>query len=255
MKQDFSNKEHLKVDSLNINHQKWDELIALLEYPAKYSEAQKNELLADEEVRSLYQQMVETREALDFKKSDEEMKMPNVSEEWKRLVSEKSKAEVHTEKENTAKKVSLWNSTLWTPMRKVAAIAAILVISGITFAAIHLATRSFQGAKGDGTEIVASTKDSTQQATALAPAKSEAKTDSATQTKLPLVYENMELQDILKPIAEHFHLQVNYKNESSRHVRLFIQLQENMSLDDILELMNHFEKVNVSREGGMLIVE
>ena len=64
-----------------------------------------------------------------------------------------------------------------------------------------------------------------------------------------------ELQNILTPIAGHFHLQVTYQNESARHICLFLQLEKNMSLDDIIELMNHFEKVNIRHEGQTLIVE
>ena len=36
---------------------------------------------------------------------------------------------------------------------------------------------------------------------------------------------------------------------------LFLQLEKNMNLDDIIELMNHFEKVNIRHEGQTLIVE
>ncbi|MGO5124023.1 DUF4974 domain-containing protein, partial [Prevotella sp. Sow4_E9_plate] len=83
----------------------------------------------------------------------------------------------------------------------------------------------------------------------------EEKTDSASLAQFPLVYENAELQNILTPIAGHFHLQVTYQNESARHIRLFLQLEKNMSLDDIIELLNHFEKVNIRHEGQTLIVE
>lgn len=78
--------------------------------------------------------------------------------------------------------------------------------------------------------------------------------DSAS-TKLPSVYEEMELQAILKPIAQHFNVQVVYKNEPAKHIRLYLQLTEQMSLDEIIELMNHFEKVNIQTEGNTLIVE
>ena len=73
--------------------------------------------------------------------------------------------------------------------------------------------------------------------------------------ELPLVYENVELQNILTPIAEHFHVSVTYQNDSARHIRLYLQLGENMSLDEIVELMNHFEKVNIRHEGNVLLVE
>ena len=144
---------------------------------------------------------------------------------------------------------------LWSPMRKVAAVAAVLVVSGITFAAIHLVTRSHQPSDNSNTELVASQKDSIQQVSAPQKSNIEEKTDSASLAQLPLVYENAELQNILTPIAGHFHLQVTYQNESARHIRLFLQLEKNMSLDDIIELLNHFEKVNIRHEGQTLIVE
>ena len=219
---------------------KWDLLLDLLEHPKKYSETQKDELLGDEEVNELYQQLIETRQSLDFAKSKEEMKMPSIDAEWEKL----------KETQQTAKLFPLWS-----PMRKVAAVAAVLVVSGITFAAIHLVTRFHQASDKNNTELVASRKDSVQQVSAPQKSNIEEKTDSASLAQLPLVYENAELQNILTPIAGHFHLQVTYQNESARHIRLFLQLEKNMSLDDIIELMNHFEKVNIRHEGQTLIVE
>lgn len=248
MKHELSDINPQKMDS-----QKWDMLLDLLEHPEKYSETQKDELLGDEEVNELYQQLVETRQSLDFAKSKEEMKTPSIDAEWEKLKEEKQQKEVmkqNAETQQTAKLLPLWS-----PMRKVAAVAAVLVVSGITFAAIHLVTRSHQASDKNNTELMASHKDSIQQVSAPQKSNIEEKADSASLAQLPLVYENAELQNILTPIAAHFHLQVTYQNESARHIRLFLQLEKNMSLDDIIELMNHFEKVNIRHEGQTLIVE
>ena len=231
----------MEQELYGIDSKKWDMLLDLLENPEKYSETQKAELLGDEEVKELYQQMVETRQAFDFDKSNEEMKMPSVDEEWKKLKDEKLKST----------KVAF----LWSPMRKVAAVAAVLVVSGFAFAAIHLVTHYQQSSEKNDTELVASDDNSAQQVPAPQKTYTEEKTDTASIAKLPLVYENAELQNILTPIAKHFHLQVTYQNESVRHIRLFLQLREDMSIDDIITLMNHFEKVNICREGQTLIVE
>ena len=248
-----------------MDSQKWDMLLDLLEHPEKYSETQKDELLGDEEVNELYQLQVETRQSLDFAKSKEEMKMPSIDAEWEKLKDEmklKEKKQLKEEKqqkeEMSQNAETLQNAKLfplWSPMRKVAAVAAVLVVSGITFAAIHLVTRSHQASDNDNTELMASHKDSIQQVSAPLKSNIEEKVDSASLAQLPLAYENAELQNILTPIAEHFHLQVTYQNESARHIRLFLQLEKNMSLDDIIELMNHFEKVNIRHEGQTLIVE
>lgn len=248
-----------------MDSQKWDMLLDLLEHPEKYSETQKDELLGDEVVNELYQQLVETRQSLDFSKSEEEMKLPRIDAEWEMLKEKmKQKAEkqqqedmkLNAEKQQNAEtQYAAHLFPLWSPMRKVAAVAAVLVVSGITFAAIHLVTRSHQSSDKNNTELVASSKDSIPQVSAPQNSNIGEKADSATLAQLPLVYENAELQNILTPIAEHFHLQVTYQNESARHIRLFLQLEKNMSLDDIIELMNHFEKVNIRHEGQTLIVE
>ena len=236
-----------------MDSQKWDMLLDLLEHPEKYSETQKDELLGDEEVNELYQQLVETRQSLDFAKSKEKMKMPSIDAEWEKLKEEKQQKEEMSQNAETQQTAKLFS--LWSPMRKVAAVAAVLVVSGITFAAIHLVTRSHQPSDNSNTELVASQKDSIQQVSAPQKSNIEEKTDSASLAQLPLVYENAELQNILTPIVGHFHLQVTYQNESARHIRLFLQLEKNMSLDAIIELLNHFEKVNIRHEGQTLIVE
>lgn len=236
-----------------MDSQKWDMLLNLLEHPEKYSETQKDELLGDKEVNELYQQLIETRQSLDFAMSKEKMKMSSIDAEWEKLKEEKQQKEEMSQNAETQQTAKLFS--LWSPMRKVAAVAAVLVVSGITFAAIHLVTRSHQPSDNSNTELVASQKDSIQQVSAPQKSNIEEKTDSASLAQLPLVYENAELQNILTPIAGHFHLQVTYQNESARHIRLFLQLEKNMSLDDIIELLNHFEKVNIRHEGQTLIVE
>ena len=248
MKHELSDINPQKMDS-----QKWDMLLDLLEHPEKYSETQKDELLGDEEVNELYLQLIETRQSLDFAKSKEGMNMPSIDAEWEKLKEEKQQKEEMNQNAETQQTAKLF--PLWSPMRKVASVAAVLVVSGITFAAIHLVTRSHQASDKHNTELVSSRKDSIQQVPTPQKSNIEEKTDSASLAQLPLVYENAELQNILTPIAGHFHLQVTYQNESARHIRLFLQLEKNMSLDDIIELMNHFEKVNIRHEGQTLIVE
>ena len=262
MKKDLSNTHHTPLDPTRSNQDKWDVLLDLLEHPENYTESQKDALLADAEVKEMYQQMVETREALDYQKSKEEMAMPSVAEEWEKLKRKKSEEfncytndYTASSKQNDNGNPSTKFFSLWSPIRKVAAIVAVLIVSGITFAAIHLATRSHQENAINSTEKVTVQSDSIQQASAIAKASSTEKADSTSQQKLPLVYENAELQAILTPIAQHFQLKVVYQTEASRHIRLYLQLTEGMSLDDIIELMNHFEKVNIRHEGETLIVE
>ena len=240
----------MKQDSSHTD--KWDILLDLLENPTAYSETQKNEILGDEETLEMYRQIVNVHQALDSQKKDEEINLPSMDEEWEKLKEKKfGYMETETKEKRQAKTVALWS-----PMRKVAAIVAVLVVSGFTFAAIHLAYHSFQTSPSHDTNIAkkeTENKDSVRLVATTAQ-KTSAVNDSVS-TKLPLLFEDMELQAILKPIAQHFNVQVVYKNESSRYIRLYLQLTEQMSLDEIIELMNHFEKVNIHSEGNTLIVE
>ena len=151
-----------KMDPQKMDSQKWDMLLDLLEHPEKYSETQKDELLGDEEVNELYQQLVETRLYLDFAKSKEEMKMPSIDAEWEKLKDEmklKEEKQQKEEKNQNAKTQQTAKSfPLWSPMRKVAAVAAVLVVSGITFAAIHLVTRSHQASDKNNPERILSSR-------------------------------------------------------------------------------------------------
>ena len=162
-------KEIMKPDLTNKNNRKWEVLLDLLEHPENYTETQKDELLSDEETQELYLQLLETREALDFGKSKDEMRMPNVTEEWEKLMSEERKV-----KSGDSKTVRLWS-----PMRKVAAVAIVLVVSGIALAAIHLTTRSHQVSSHD-IEVSTKSKDTTSQK-AFSEISSEKKTQPSPQ--------------------------------------------------------------------------
>ena len=177
MKHELSDINPQKMDS-----QKWDMLLNLLEHPEKYSETQKDELLGDKEVNELYQQLIETRQSLDFAMSKEKMKMPSIDAEWEKLKEEKQQKEEMSQNAETQQTAKLF--PLWSPMRKVAAVAAVLVVSGITFAAIHLVTRSHQPSDKYNTELVASQKDSIQQVSAPQKSNIEEKTDSASLAQL-----------------------------------------------------------------------
>ena len=240
----------MKRDTSHID--KWDMLLDMLENPSAYSEAQKNEILGDEETLEMYRQIVNVRQTLDSQKKNEEISLPSVDEEWEKLKEKKlENAGIEPKAKRNMKTVALWS-----PMRKVAAIVTVLVVSGFTFAAIHLAYKSFQTSPTHETKMAKEkieNKDS-MRLVATEAQKTDVVNDSVS-AKLPLIYEDMELQAILKPIAQHFNVQVVYRNESARHIRLYLQLTERMSLDEIVELMNHFGKVNIHSEGNTLIVE
>jgi len=61
----------------------------------------------------------------------------------------------------------------------------------------------------------------------------------------------------LKRIAQKSNVKVEYRNPSAAHVRFYLQWDSKDTLQDIIDKLNHFEKVHVSFDEAnqLLIVE
>ena len=74
-------------------------------------------------------------------------------------------------------------------------------------------------------------------------------------TERPQDYTDEELQQILSELADHYHLEVDYRNEQARHVRLYTKWNTAAPLSQIVERLNHFEKVNIRQTNKQIIAE
>lgn len=134
---------------------------------------------------------------------------------------------------------------------KIAAVfVGLLMLSGISYAAYHITK---QGNTDEQTVV----KDSI---TVSQPAKKQISSSKTWQEvepnqKSPVVFEDAELSTILKYIADKTNVKVAYHNESAAHVRFYLQWEQGDSLQDIIDKVNHFEKVHLSfDEAKQLIV-
>ena len=129
---------------------------------------------------------------------------------------------------------------------KIAAMfVGVLMLSGIAYAAVQI-IRS-QEAEVEKQEAVVSTNTQHRSANAQTPADS-------TQTK-PTVYEDAELATILNEIATFHQCEVVYKNEASKHLRLYFTWNQKATIDDIVGTFNKFERIHITRDNKKLIVE
>ena len=118
-----------------------------------------------------------------------------------------------------------------------------LMLSGIAFAAYRLV------AGGDNKSPIqeVQTANPTQQAGTL----QQAQTNPASIR----TFENAELQQILKELSDYYHVSVEYRNEQSRHIRLYTKWDTTAPLQQIIELLNGFEKVSVRLIDNQIIAE
>ena len=212
---------------------KTDLLFQMLEHPHDYSEAQWREILADDECRELYTLMAKTKSAARQAHVTDEA----IDAEWQRLAqAERPRAAV----------VPLW--------RKIAAAAAIaLVLFGVSYAAVKT---GFFGLQKQTTEETAAVKTEAPAVTADAtPEATEQATDTLTVMAEPRLYDNVTLEQMLTELAAYYQVDVEYRSDDVRSVRLYYQWEPDYSLDKVVEMLSHFEAFSIHREGDRLVVE
>lgn len=214
---------------------KTDLLFQMLEQPERYSEAQWQEILADDECRELYTLMAKVKSTA----PSPEVSGETIDAEWERLSQpQRPRATI----------IPLW--------RKVAATAAIaLALFGVSYAAVKT---GFFGLQKQTTEEATAVKPETPAVTAdTAPETIEQSTDSLTATVMaePQLYDNVPLEQMLAELAAYYHVDVEYRSDDVRSLRLYYEWEPDYSLDMVVDMLSHFESLSISREGNKLIVE
>ena len=134
---------------------------------------------------------------------------------------------------------------------KVAAmIAGVIMLSAFTYAAIR-AVRAHQPEKQKPeVEKVEGAKNSMEM-----PVSAERlETDSVSEVQ-PVTFDNVALETIIGDIAARNQMQVEFRNEDARALRSFFVWQPDEDLDAVLERLNLFESVNISKEDNTIVVE
>lgn len=132
------------------------------------------------------------------------------------------------------------------PFLKIAALfIGVLMLSGITYAAVHIISSS-QETQRPKTEAIVNTK--TQKAS-----YEQEEQDSTLQKSI--VYEDAELVTILDDIATFYEVEPVYKKETSKHIRFYFTWDKKQSLDTIIDTFNKFERIHITRYDKILIIE
>ena len=207
---------------------KTDRLLQMLEQPQLYTAEEWQEILADDECRELYTLMSKTQSAVDAARANEEITDEMLDAEWQQLV--------HS---------SLF--TLHSSLYKIAAMfMAVLMLSGIAYAAIHIISTSWNKEQKVNTEKVTKFQPST-----LNSQQTETDSIAAPQPKL---YDNVPLEQMLTELSAYYHIKVEYSNDDVRQLRLFYQWRPEYSIEKVVEMLNNFEMLQLQIENDTLIV-
>ena len=198
-------------------------LLDMHEHPENYTDEQLAAMLDDE----MLEQLVTAKRAMT------DVPEPDVDGEWQRF-----------EQQHFAPV----NNRRW--LKVAAMIAGVLMLSAFTYAAIHAVRHSTNEKSIETTEKVATTS---QTEASVGPRLGVA--DTAAVVTEPIVFDNLPLDQMLEQIAPHYSMQVEFRNEDARALRFYFVWQPDEDLDAVLERLNLFESVNISKEGNTIVVE
>ena len=235
------------------DEQRIEWLLELQDHPEQLTDAQLQQILADDEMRQLVQQLGFAKRA--FKHDALKNDTPDVDAEWEKFAASHAE-ELEILDEGERLRVGDGTSGIHKPRfvlrlatHKIAAsFIGVLLVSGIAFAAIQV-VRNISTPKPQlpSTEQVIDTK----QVTSL-PADT-GKTDTIPTE--PYVFNNVPLDSMLTAIATAHGVGVEFENEAARELRFHFVWKREDSLSRVVEKLNTFEAVNIGMEDKTLVVK
>lgn len=225
------------------------------EHPEKYSDEQVEELLADEEVKEFFHDLAMARmagkkaaikeeEALTIGVNGKNKKV-GVDEAWKEFVHQhhvSSNSHLHRASRNR--------------MKMAASIIGIVFLSGVAFAAaIHGGWFKATSSSVNENAKKLALQTSASQAVDNDSLKEASKEKKDSLDLKPVVFDNAELGTILSQLSAFYHVKVEYANAEAQHVRLYFNWNKTKTLEQNLEILNAFDRIQVTYEAGVLKVE
>ena len=204
-------------------------LFDVQEHPEKYTDEQIERLLADEEVKDFLRDLAMARMA--GKKATP--KKVDVDKAWKEFA----------------------NGSYRNRMKIAASIVGIIFLSGVAFAAVQNGWFKFstsdKAVEEKATiEQIANSKQLVNDSLKAITTEPKDSLDMK-----PVVFDNAELGTILTQMADFYHVKVEYVNANTQHVRLFFNWNKAKTLEQNLELLNAFDRIQIEYVEGIIKVK
>lgn len=199
------------------------------EHPEKYTDEQIERLLADEEVKDFLRDLAMARMA--GKKATP--KKVDVDKAWKEFA----------------------NGSYRNRMKIAASVVGIIFLSGVAFAAVQNGWFKFSTS-----DKAVEDKTATEQIVNSKQLVNDSLKAITTEPKdsldmKPMVFDNAELGTILTQMADFYHVKVEYVNANTQHVRLFFNWNKTKTLEQNLELLNAFDRIQIEYVEGIIKVK
>lgn len=140
-------------------------------------------------------------------------------------------------------------------MKIAASIVGIIFLSGVALAAIHNGWLRFPASdqtadKKTATEQMATTQALPNDSLRAVTAESKDSLDMK-----PVVFDDAELGTILAQLSGFYHVKVEYVDAGAQHIRLFFNWNKTKTLEQNLEILNAFDRIQIEYIDGTLMVK
>ena len=219
-------------------------LFDMQEHPEKYTDEQVERLLADEEVKEFFHEQAMARMA--GKKANP--KNVDVDEAWKEFV------QAHHE-DKLAIDAGRAKGAYRNRMKIAASIVGIIFLSGVALAAIH--NGWLGGSTSDQTADNKAAKEqmATPQALPNDSLRAATAENKDSRDMKPVVFDDAELGTILAQLSGFYHVKVEYVDVDAQHIRLFFNWNKTKTLEQNLEILNAFDRIQIEYADGTLKVK
>ena len=195
-------------------------LLDAQDYPETFTEEELQAILKEDDLRESAELMARLKQTYIGKETED----IDVDAEWQRFASQKPKR---------------WS------LRIAASFIGLLMLSGITYAAIHIvsSSRSQQAVENQGDRSLDSVQNHGPVPLILHPIPE------------PKTFENVPLKDITAELASFYHIATEVRNDETAALRLYYPWNPQMPLRQVVEELNRFEKVHLTLTSDTLIIE
>lgn len=204
-----------------------DKLLEAIEHPENFSPEELKQILSDRETQKLYDLLCATR-GLSF--THPTLSKEDVDHEWEKL------------KRNNKKRSFL----TWFVRKKAAAVIILSLIS-CSIVAVGISFKVTQSEKKYAdTELITS-----KPATSTLQLKN-IELDKYSLNDTIIIFENEKLDVILNKISPYYKIKVDLTSPYSKEVRLFLKWDSTMPVDELIEHLNTFDRINLSLNDTIL---
>lgn len=206
---------------------KIDRLLDAIEHPDLYSEKDIETLLADPEVREVYDLLDKTKATLT------PIPAPDIDAEWKTF----KKSHPATQQRTSLRIVNLFTRNIAASIAiGIASLAAVAAVVGVS---VNYVLK--QTAETPAAETVATARENLVTTDTITVAEELPAAPPET-----IVFDNEPLETIATRIAGYYGYKVEFSTDAPKSLRLYFRWNQAQTLDEIVESLNNFEQIHIS---------